>query len=97
MKNDLGNALVDIDQSISADPYNPWAYRNKGIYFFKITDYTSAARLLERAEKMDPSIEKLYFYLGHTYSALGDQPKACKSFGISVQRKELEKLPKQCL
>jgi len=50
----LDKAETDINQSIELDPYNGWAYRNKGIFYFMKGDYPSAQRLLVQAEKMDP-------------------------------------------
>jgi Flp pilus assembly protein TadD len=52
----LPEALEDIDKSIVGDPRNAWAYRNKGIYYYKSGDYANAVRLLERAIELDSTV-----------------------------------------
>ena len=67
MTNQIEKARADINQSITLDPYNGWAYRNKGIYYLMEKEYEDAISLLIRAESSDPFIEKVYLYLGEAY------------------------------
>jgi tetratricopeptide (TPR) repeat protein len=92
LNNDLPKALADIDQSIGEDPYNPWAYRNKGIYYLKQNDPVAAIRLLERAEKMDANIDKINLYLGEAYFKNGDRKKACVYYEKALLKKEISEV-----
>ena len=84
--NDLEKAEQDINNSIGLDPYNAWAYRNKGILYLMRKDYKSAERLLKQALDMDPFVDKIYFYLGMAYLNLGDSGLACVAFKKSEER-----------
>ena len=46
LNKDLTKAKEDIDLSISLDPYNGWAYRNKGLYYLRTGNTEDAIRLL---------------------------------------------------
>ena len=58
----MQKAKEDIDLSITLDPYNGWAYRNKGIYYLRSGQYDDALRLLKRAETSHSFIEKVDFF-----------------------------------
>jgi len=73
---DLASGVADINQSITLDPYNGWAYRNKGVYYLKMKNATDALRLLLQAEKIDPSIKDLNFYLARAYALDGNDKLA---------------------
>lgn len=92
LNNDLQKALADIDQSIGEDPYNPWAYRNKGIYYLKQNNAGAAIRLLERTEKMDANIDKINFYLGEAYFKNGDRKRACVYYEKALLNKEINEV-----
>lgn len=98
MKGDYELALNDINEGIMHDPYNAWGYRNKGIYYLKQNDPTAALRVLTQAEKIDPNLEKLAFYLGQTYALLGNNDKACIYYEQAMQKKEIteEQFPQSC-
>jgi tetratricopeptide (TPR) repeat protein len=84
----LQPALKDIDASIIGDPYNGWAYRNKGIFYIQQKNYADAIRLLTQAEEMDPRIENIYFYLGHAHFLNGNKNQACAFWHESKKMKE---------
>jgi pentatricopeptide repeat protein len=88
LRNELSLALEDIDYSITTDPYNGWAYRNKGIYYLKTGDAASAIRLLNQAIELEPSVEKGYYYLAEAYTKSGDTEKACEAWRESIKRGE---------
>jgi len=88
MTNELEKAHADIDQSISLDPYNAWAYRNKGIYYLMTKQYDDALRVLKQAESMDPFIDKVYIYLAEVYLQVKDFDNACKAYKKSVENNE---------
>ena len=88
MTNELEKARNDIDQSITQDPYNGWAYRNKGIYYLMTKQYDDAVRVLKQAEAMDPFIDKVYIYLSEAYLQTKDFENACKAYKKSVENHE---------
>jgi tetratricopeptide (TPR) repeat protein len=88
MTNKLDKARTDIDESISTDPYNAWAYRNKGIYYLMLHQYDDALRVLKQAESMDPFIDKVYIYLAEAYLQTKDFENACKAYEKSIERGE---------
>jgi tetratricopeptide (TPR) repeat protein len=51
--NSPDKALPYIDESIVLDPYNAYAYRNKGIYYLKKNDAGNAIRMFEKAISLD--------------------------------------------
>jgi tetratricopeptide (TPR) repeat protein len=84
--NELEKAESDINESIGIDPYNAWAYRNKGILYLIRKDYKSAERLLKQSLDMDEFVDKIYFYLGMAYLNNGNEGLACASFKKSEER-----------
>ena len=86
----MENALSDINLSITLDPYNGWAYRNKGIYYLMTKKYEDALRLLQRAESIDPFIEKIYFYLGDAYYKNGNRKQGCIHYATALERNEID-------
>jgi tetratricopeptide (TPR) repeat protein len=86
--NELEKAEADINLSIAIDPYNGWAYRNKGIYYLMKKDFASAERLLKQAEKMDSFINKIYYYLALAFQGNGKEEEACKAFRKAHKRGE---------
>jgi tetratricopeptide (TPR) repeat protein len=89
MKGELEKALNDINESISNDPYNGWAYRNKGIYYLKKQDYTSAIRVLTQAASIDEKVERVFLYLGDAHFGLKDKLKACENYKRAFDNGEL--------
>ena len=83
MIGEVEKAREDIDLSITLDPYNAWAYRNKGLYNLMKGNTAEAIRLLKRVEEMDPFVEYLYLYLGKAYYDAGDKRNACAAYGKS--------------
>ena len=49
-------AIKDINQSIILDPDNPWSYRNKGYFDYKIGDFNRAIRFLKQSLEMDEDV-----------------------------------------
>ena len=78
-------ALKDINESIVIEPENQWAYRNKGIYYLGMGDYSNAERLLRQAIQMDGSLSMAHFHLAQVYLKKGDADSACEEFGKAVE------------
>ncbi len=68
----------DIDKSITLDPDNAWAYRNKARWYHANGNYEEAIRLYLQALKKDTFIQKIHVYLGDSYWANGQAEEACK-------------------
>lgn len=85
------SALVDINNSIVRDPYNGWAYRNKGLYYLMTGDTDAAIRLLQQAGQLDPSVEKLYYYLGEAFRKKGDIQHACEYFRKAIDNGDMSR------
>lgn len=84
----MDDALKDIDLSIATDPYNAYAYRNKGIYYLRKNNSGNAIRLLEQAATMDTTVEQIYSYLTEAYVLNNEYEKACDAHRKAVQRHE---------
>jgi tetratricopeptide (TPR) repeat protein len=95
----MAEAENDINKSIGLDPYNGWAYRNKGLFYLLNKDFINSERLLKQAVEMDSFIDKIYFYLGTAYLKNGKQKLACESFSESEKlgdKMVTAELIKQC-
>lgn len=92
------DAKPELDRSIRLDDQNAWAYRNLGIYYLKKQQHAEALAQLLKAEKMDPSVDDLYFYLGSAYKAAGRSDQACTSFrrGVTLREKKSAEAVKSC-
>ncbi|NVK86320.1 MAG: hypothetical protein HWE21_18475 [Cytophagia bacterium] len=76
--NNLDEAAEDIRRAIIGAPQNGWAYRNRGILFFKRERYDDAIRNFEMAFKLDEQIPFLYYYWAKTLAAQGLKAQACE-------------------
>ena len=90
MQLDDPKAVEDINKSIILLPKNGWAYRNKALWYMQQNKYDQAIVLLERAEKMDSFIRRLYYYQGICYQNLNLPDKAYAAWSKSVERGEME-------
>ena len=80
MLNRLDEAKTEIESSLRLDDTNGWALRNRGIYYLKTNQTALALSDLQNAEKKDPGIDQLYYYLGLAYQANQQKNEACKAF-----------------
>lgn len=88
----LDKGVADIDASLLRDPQNTWAYRNKGIYFYKTENYQEALRLLQQSEALDGQLAEVHLWLGKVYLKLGDKGKACESLRKAAASDEVTEL-----
>ncbi len=96
-KLDEGKKIVE--KILENDKSNAWAYRNLGVYFLKINKLNDALQNFEKADKIDPSVELLNYYLGVTQQSLGNKTEACKYWSIGQKLNEqqsIEMLAKVC-
>jgi tetratricopeptide (TPR) repeat protein len=92
-----GKKLLDLVLEINKN--SAWAFRNNGIYYFKKNNFKSALENFLEADKIDPSVELINYYLGITQKNLGDKSKACEYLSIGKKLKEaksVEMLTKIC-
>jgi tetratricopeptide (TPR) repeat protein len=71
-------ALPLINESITLDPYNGWAYRNKGYYYLKKGNADEALRLFQLALNADPRIDKLHLWMAEAAFLKGDREGGCR-------------------
>jgi tetratricopeptide (TPR) repeat protein len=90
LTNHPDKALEDINESILIDAENPWAYRNKAIYYYMKGDDVNAERLFLQSIDMHNSISLSHFYLGNLMLRKGNQARACTEFLVSRELGELE-------
>jgi tetratricopeptide (TPR) repeat protein len=83
-------AIAYIDQSIASDPYNGWAYRNKGIYYLKKENFVDALRLLRMAEKIDPAVEGLQYWLGYALLKNDNEEEGCNYLKKALRLGEVD-------
>jgi len=70
-------AEENIVASMKIDPYNAWVYRNLGLLRAEKGDFVEAVRLLEKALKMDDTVDNIYADLAGIYVKLDMHEKAC--------------------
>ena len=83
LENKLDAAKEAINKSITLDPDNAWAYRNKGIYYLAVDDFVSAERLLAQSLNMDASVDRIHFYYGQALLKNEKGKAACEQFQLS--------------
>jgi len=88
LRNESELAREDIDRSITIDPSNAWAYRNKARYYHTQGDYDEAIRLYEQALNMDTFVQKINIFLADSYLAAGNKDRACQLYREGIRRQE---------
>ena len=86
MQDKAEEALQLINASIAKDPENPWALRNKAIYYYQQGDLSSAMRLLQQVEEKEPGIMHVNYYLGEVYRAMADAATAEQYFARAREK-----------
>lgn len=88
-----------LDILLEKNVNNAWALRNLGFYLYKNSDYQLAFEALTKADKIDPTVELLNYYLGLTQKSLGNNAKACEYWNVGFkinEAKSIEMLNKFC-
>ena len=84
-----------LNRSMRANPYNAWVYRNKGLLHFEKKEYPQAVRFLEKAYKMDATIDQIQLYLAEALLANGQHLRACEILAEADQTIAIDELQKQ--
>jgi tetratricopeptide (TPR) repeat protein len=73
-------ALPLVQESLQRDNQNAWAHQTLGLYYLSQKQAAPALTAFRQAEKLDASVEALYYYIGMAENALGHQPEACEAW-----------------
>lgn len=77
-----------IERALEQNPINAWAIRNMGVFELLSKNLDKALSYFEQADKLDPNVELLNYYLGETNLVLGNKTKACQYWNIGKQLNE---------
>lgn len=77
-----------IDRTLEENKSNAWAIRNSGVFELLSKNYIKALQYFEQADKLDPDVELLNYYMGETNFMLGNKAKACQYWKIGSKLKE---------
>ena len=74
------DALPLVQESLRLDSQNAWAHRTLGIYYLNQKQPDKALPEFRQAEKLDASVDELYYYIGTAESATGNRTGACDAW-----------------
>lgn len=69
-------AMHDLDELLAIDPSMLYAWYNKGVIYYELSDYTSAIEAFDRALQIDPEFGEAYFNRGLAYVRQGNRERA---------------------
>ncbi|PLK44541.1 tetratricopeptide repeat protein [Emticicia sp. TH156] len=67
---------------------NAWAIRNMGVYELLSKNYSKALANFEKAERLDPGVELINYYLGEASLLNGNKAKACQYWQTGAKLNE---------
>ncbi|MFD2572164.1 tetratricopeptide repeat protein [Spirosoma soli] len=74
------DAFPLVQESLRLDNQNAWAHRTLGIYFLDQVQPAKALTEFRQAEKIDASVDQLYYYIGTAELAVGNATGACEAW-----------------
>nr|WP_223860690.1 tetratricopeptide repeat protein [Spirosoma validum] len=74
-----------VQESLQRDSQNAWAHQTLGLYWLGQKQSDKALTEFRIAEKLDASVDQLYYYIGMVEMAKGNRARACEAW----QRGEL--------
>lgn len=77
-----------IETALAEDANNAWAIRNMGVYDLLSKNYSKALANFEKAEKLDPGVELINYYLGEASLLSGNKSKTCQYWQVGVKLNE---------
>ena len=91
--NNLDSSRIDLQHVLDRDPRHAGALSGIGRLEFMQKHYAQAAEALQRAVASDGSLLEAHYYLGLTYSRLGQKPESDQELqrAAQLQREETEK------
>ena len=76
----LGAALINVEQAIKSDLFNPDLYFLRGKIYFELNDYLLAKRDFSIVLALNPEYADAYYYQGMCNLYLGDKKQAIEDF-----------------
>lgn len=73
---DLHMAMADLDALLKINPRMVYAWFNKGLIYYRLTDYTSAMQCFSEALKIDPDFGEAYYNRGLAGLQQGNRQQA---------------------
>lgn len=73
-------ALPLVQESLQRDNQNAWAHHTLGLYYLNQKQADRALSEFRQAEKLDASVDQLYYYIGTAENALGHKAEACDAW-----------------
>ncbi|WP_332369568.1 tetratricopeptide repeat protein [Spirosoma telluris] len=79
-------ALPLVQESLQRDGQNAWAHHTLGLYWLDQQQAAKALSEFRTAEKLDASVDQLYYYIGTAEFATGNKTAACEAWqrGASI-------------
>ncbi|MFD2934513.1 tetratricopeptide repeat protein [Spirosoma flavum] len=74
------DALPLVQESLQRDSQNAWAHQTLGLYYLSQHQPGPALTEFRQAEKLDASVDQLYYYIGTGELALGHKADACEAW-----------------
>jgi len=85
---DLDSAFPDLYAALQMNEEHAYIWRNLGVYYLMLGIYDKALAHLEHAEKIDPKVELINFFLSKTHGNLGNTELADELLKKSEVRNE---------
>jgi len=76
----LGAALINVEQTIKSNLFNPDLYFLRGKIYFELNDYLLAKRDFSIVLALNPEYADAYYYNGMCNLYLGDKKQAIEDF-----------------
>ena len=73
-----------MQESLRLNPENAWAHRTLGLYYLGLKQPAQALAAFRQAEKLDASIDQLYYYIGTAERDNGNRAGACEAWQRGV-------------
>lgn len=85
---DFDSAFPDLYTALQMNEENAYTWRNMGVYYLMLRIYDKALSHLEQAEKTDPNVELINFFLSKTHRNLGKSERADELLKKSEEKNE---------
>jgi tetratricopeptide (TPR) repeat protein len=78
--NDYQKAIASLDSCLSLDFSYMYAYREKAIALYEMTQYNEALKVLKRAVMLQNNFDEGYYWMGKCYEKLNQKEDAIQSY-----------------
>ncbi|MCX6216250.1 tetratricopeptide repeat protein [Spirosoma sp.] len=80
--NRASDALPLVQESLQRDDRNAWAHQTLGLYYLSQKQADKALAEFRQTEKLDASVDQIYYYIGIAEQALNQQQAACEAWRL---------------